>query len=70
LPDYLQDLGDIEVNPVPIPPLLLAVVTPEEVDLDPIGKEVLDLQDVIMVATRAIHGQPSSVAFNGIGSGV
>jgi hypothetical protein len=43
LPDYLQDLGDIEVNPVPIPPLLLTVVTPEEVDLGPIGKEVLDL---------------------------
>jgi hypothetical protein len=46
LPDDLQDLRDVDVLPVTVPPLLLAVVTGEEVDLGPIGQDVLDLDYV------------------------
>jgi hypothetical protein len=43
LPDDLQDLRDVDVLPVTVPPLLLTVVTGEEVDLRTVGQDVFDL---------------------------
>jgi hypothetical protein len=46
LPDDLQYLRDVDVLTVSVPPLLLAVVTGEEVDLGSVGQDVLDLDHV------------------------
>jgi len=46
LSDDLQNLGDIDVFAIPIPPSLFAVVTCEEQDLSPVGKHVLDLDHI------------------------
>jgi hypothetical protein len=46
LPDDLQYLRDVDVLTVTVPPLLLTVVTGEEVHLGSIGQDVLDLDHV------------------------
>jgi hypothetical protein len=46
LPDDLQDLRDVDVFAVPIPPSLLAVVTREEENLSPIREDVFDLDHI------------------------
>jgi hypothetical protein len=46
LPDDLQDLGDIDLDAIPSPPPLLAVVTGEEEHLSPVREDVLDLHHI------------------------
>jgi len=46
LSDDLQNLRDVDVLAIPIPPSLLAVVTCEEQDLRPVGEDVLDLDHI------------------------
>ena len=51
LSDDLQNLRDVDVLAIPIPPPLLAVVTCEEQDLGPVGEDVLDLDHIRFVST-------------------
>jgi len=46
LSDDLQDLRDVDVLAVPVPPLLLAVVTREKEHLGAVRKDVLDLDHI------------------------
>jgi hypothetical protein len=46
LSDDLQDLGDVDIDTVPIPPPLLAMVTGEKEHLSPVGEDVLDLHHI------------------------
>ena len=46
LSDDLQNLRDVDVLAIPVPPSLFAVVTGEEQHLGPIGKDVLDLDHI------------------------
>ena len=46
LPNDLQDLGNVDVYPLTVPPLLFAVVTGEEDDFSAVGQNVFDLYDV------------------------
>ncbi len=46
LSDDLQNLRDVDVLAIPIPPPLLAIVTCEEQDLGPVGEDVLDLDHI------------------------
>jgi len=55
LADDLQDLGDVDVDTVLVPPLLLTVVTGEEADLGAVGQEMLDLDHIRLRALGAVH---------------
>lgn len=55
LSDDLQDLGNIDINSVPIPPLLFAVVTCKESDLGAVGQEMFDLDHIRVRALGAVH---------------
>lgn len=55
LADDLQDLGHVDVNSVPVPPLLFAVVTGEEADLGAVGQEMFDLDHIRFGALGAVH---------------
>jgi hypothetical protein len=46
LSDDLQNLRDVDVLAITVPPSLLAVVTCEEQDLRPVGEDVLDLDHI------------------------
>jgi hypothetical protein len=46
LSDDLENLGDVYLDAVPIPPPLLAVVTGEEENLGPVREDVLDLHHI------------------------
>lgn len=56
LPDHLQDLGDVDINAVAIPPLLFTVMAEEEKNLRPIGKDVFYFENITFRALRAVHG--------------
>jgi hypothetical protein len=55
LADDLQDLGYVDVDSIPVPPLLFAVVTGEETDLGAVGQEMFDLDHIRLRALGAVH---------------
>ena len=55
LADDLQDLGHVDINSVPVPPLLFAVVTCEEPNLGAVGQEMFDLDYIRLRALGAVH---------------
>src|SRR5690554_50964 len=60
-PHYLQDFGDVDLLPVTIPPLLLAGVAPEELDLGPVGENVVDHQDIGLRASKTFHRESAPI---------
>lgn len=55
LANYLQDLGHVDINSVPVPPLLFAVVASEEPDLGAVGQKMFDLDHIRLRALGAVH---------------
>lgn len=55
LADDLQDLGNVYIDSIPVPPLLFAVVTGEETDLGSVGQEMFDLDYIRLRALGAVH---------------
>jgi hypothetical protein len=56
LSDDLQNLRDVYLDTITVPPPLLTVVAGKENDFGPIGKDMLDLDDVRFGALGAVHG--------------
>jgi hypothetical protein len=45
LPDHLQDLSDVDVDAITVPPLLFTVVAKEETNLDLVREDVFYLEN-------------------------
>src|SRR3990170_8733988 len=55
LADDLQDLSDVDVDSLAVPPLFLTVVTGEEADFRAVRQEMFDLDHVRLRALGAVH---------------
>lgn len=55
LADDLQDLCHVDINSVPVPPFLFAVVTCKEQNLGAVGQEMFDFDHIRLRALGAVH---------------
>ncbi|MGI9609800.1 MAG: hypothetical protein ACR2NL_05855 [Acidimicrobiia bacterium] len=55
LPNDLQDLRHVDVDPLAVPPLLFTVVAREKQNFGPIGQDVFDLDYVSLMTLGAVH---------------
>lgn len=57
--DHVENLGQIDLSAVTIPPLLFATMAREELHLGAVGKSMFDLDHVVCVTLGAVH-EPAS----------